>query len=292
MERTTANTRATMRKFAIAGLQVDLGNHDNLQTIAAEVRTTKLRYPWVHMMVLGELSAHGFDMKSAEPVGGPTEQAFCRMARESKVWFVPGSFWQKEGDKIFNASVVIDPQGNVVSRYRKIFPFRPYEEGVTPGDSICVFSVPNVGKFGLSICYDIWFPELSRAMVWMGAEVIINTSVTNTIDRDVELSIARATAATNQCYLVNLNGAGTIGRGRSIVCGPGGEVIHQASATNELYVVELDLDYVVSVRREGWHGLAQALKTFRDNTVDFAPYVKGSASDAFKALGPLVGKSA
>jgi predicted amidohydrolase len=276
-----------MRNFAIAGLQIDLGNHDNLQAIATEISSTKRRYPWVDMMVLGELSAYGFDTKFAEPKAGQAEAAFSRMARENDVWLIPGSLFQREQDKLFNAATVIDPVGNVVSRYRKIFPFRPYEEGITPGDAMCVFAVPQVGQFGLTICYDIWFPELSRSLVWMGAEILINTSVTYTIDRDVELAIARATAATNQCYLFNVNGAGSLGRGRSIVCGPGGEVIHQAGASPEVFVVEIDLDYVARVRKEGWHGLAQALKTFRDNTVKFPPYAADEPSAAFAALGPI-----
>lgn len=276
-----------MRKFSIAGLQIDLGEKDNAAFIAAEIARTKRRFPWVDMMVLGELSVDGFDPGRAQPAGGEAEQAFQRAARENDVWLVPGSMFQKADDKVYNASLVIDPAGRVVSRYRKIFPFRPYEEGITPGDSLCVFDVPGVGGFGLTICYDSWFPELQRSLIWLGAEVLINTSVTYTIDRDVELAIARATAATNQCYLCNVNGAGKLGRGRSIVCGPGGEIIHEAGMSPEVFTVELDLDYVTRVRKTGWHGLAQALKSFRDNAVRFPPYEPGARSRALDALGPI-----
>jgi predicted amidohydrolase len=276
-----------MRNFSIAGLQSDLANQDNLQRMAAEIRSTKRRYPWIDMMVFGELSAYGFDTQRAEPKDGAAERIFCKLARDNDIWLVPGSWFQSEGDKTYNASAVIDPSGKVVSRYRKIFPFLPYEAGVTPGDSFCVFDIPGVGKFGLSICYDIWFPELARSLVWLGAEVLINTSVTYTIDRDVELALARATAAVNQCYVFNVNGAGSLGRGRSIVTGPGGEVIHQAEANAEVFVVEVDLDSVERVRKTGWHGLAQALKSFRDNTVPFPVYQPGAKSAAFAALGPM-----
>jgi len=276
-----------MRKFAIAGLQIELADRDNVARITSEIARTKRRYPWVNMMVLGELSACGFDPALAQPPGGAAEQAFRRAASESAVWLIPGSLFQKTDSKTSNTSLVIDPSGNVVARYRKIFPFRPYEEGVTPGDSLCAFTIPGVGGFGLTICYDIWFPELQRSLVWLGAEVLINVSVTYTIDRNVELAIARATAATNQSYVFNVNGAGTLGRGRSIVCGPGGEVIHEASAAAEVFVAELDLDYVTQVRKTGWHGLAQALKSFRDNTVLFPPYQPGARSPTLDALGPI-----
>jgi len=276
-----------MRHFAIAGLQVDLGDHDNVEFIGSEIASTKRRFPWVNMMVLGELSAYGFDAKLAESDGGRAEREFCKFARENQVWLVPGSLFVKEKGRTFNSATVIDPAGNVVSRYRKIFPFRPYEEGIAPGESICVFDVSGVGRFGLSICYDIWFPELARSQVWLGAEVLINASVTYTIDRDVELAIARATAATQQCYVVNVNGAGTLGRGRSIVCGPGGEIIHQAGSSAEVFTVNLDLDYVARVRKFGWQGLAQALKTFRDNKVAFPPYRQSAMSESLAALGPI-----
>jgi predicted amidohydrolase len=281
-----------MRYLTIAGLQIDLGDRDNLNVIGREIAATKRRFPWVNMMVLGELSAYGFDTQRAEPAGGPAEQAFCRLAREHSIWLVPGSMFQKEAEKVYNAAVVIDPAGNVVTSYRKMFPFRPYEEGITPGDSFCVFSVPGVGCLGLTICYDIWFPELSRSLVWLGAEVLINVSVTFAIDREVELSIARATAAMHQCYMVNVNGAGVLGRGRSIVCGPGGEVLHQAGESAEVFVVELDLDYVSRVRKAGWNGLAQALKSFRDSTVSFPPYAAGNRSAVLDALGPIAMRQA
>ncbi len=95
---------------------------------------------------------------------------------------------------VYNTTSVIDPQGEVVRRFRKLFPFRPYERDVAGGSEFCVFDVPAVGRFGVSICYDMWFPETTRTLVAMGAEVILHPTMTDTIDRDVELSIARASA--------------------------------------------------------------------------------------------------
>ena len=71
-----------------------------------------------------------------------------------------------------------------------------------------VFDVPSVGRFGVSNCYDMWFPETTRTLAAMGAEVILHPSMTNTIDRDVELAIARTNAAINQCYFFDINVAG------------------------------------------------------------------------------------
>ncbi len=276
-----------LRRIGIAGLQLDLDQGSNLDRIAAEVRAAKARLPWINMVVLSELAVYGPSTQFAEPEDGPAQRAFRDLARETNVWLIPGSLFTRTGAHIFNTTPVIAPSGDVIERYHKMFPFAPYEQGVTGGNTFCTFDVPGAGRFGLSICYDIWFGETTRTLVWQGAEILINPSLTNTIDRDVELSIARAAAATNQCYVFNVNGAGRQGLGRSIVCGPGGEVLHQAGSGREIMAFELDLDVVTQVRERGWHGLGQPLKSFRDNEVAFPPYAKGARSPALDGLGPL-----
>jgi predicted amidohydrolase len=276
-----------MRSFAVAGLQLDLSADDNLARMAAEIAAVKGRMPWLDMIVLPELCAYGPKTMHAEAIGGPAETAFCRMARDNRIWLMPGSIFQHDAGKIFNVAPVIDPSGAIVSRYRKLFPFRPYEEGVASGDSFCVVPLAGVGRIGVSICYDLWFPEITRSLVWMGAEVLICPSLTNTIDRDVELAMARAGAAGNQCYVVNVNAGAPMGMGRSIVCGPGGEVIHQAGSGYEVFAFELDFDYVARVRRQGWQGLGQPLKSFRDSAIEFPAYQQGAESAALNALGVL-----
>jgi|SRR5665213_121950 len=276
-----------LRRLGIAGLQLDLDKSANLDRIAAEVRAAKARLPWLDMVVLSELAVYGPSTQYAEPEDGPAERAFRALARETQVWLIPGSLFTHASGAIFNTTPVIAPSGDVIARYHKMFPFTPYEQGVTGGNAFCTFDVAGAGRFGLSICYDIWFGETTRTLVWQGAEILINPSLTNTIDREVELSIARAAAATNQCYVFNVNGAGKQGLGRSIVCGPGGEVLHQAGSGREIMAFELDLDVVSQVRERGWHGLGQPLKSFRDSEVAFPPYAKGARSPALDALGPL-----
>ncbi|WP_138380335.1 carbon-nitrogen hydrolase family protein [Luteithermobacter gelatinilyticus] len=281
-------TQKTSRHFSIAGLQLELQGDNNLDLIERELGALKRRLPWVDMVVLGELSLFGAAPKNAITADDAVWARLCDMARQNGVWFVPGSLFEKQQDRIYNLAPVISPTGEVVARYRKIFPFFPYEEGVTPGADFVVFDVPEVGRFGISICYDMWFPETTRTLVSMGAEVIIHPTMTNTIDRDVELSIARANAATNQCYFVDINVAGDYGVGRSIVCGPGGEVLHQAGSGREIIIVDIDLEQVDRVRKRGWHGLGQVLKSFRDNKVAFPPYVEGGAdTEALRKLGRL-----
>lgn len=277
-----------MTNFAIAGLQLDLPRGDNLARIAEEVSLVRRRFRWIDMVVLGELSCFGPATAHAQPLPGPAEDAFAVMARDNGVWLVNGSLFERDGDTVYNTTSVFAPDGTVVVRHRKIYPFYPYEEGVTGGIEPTVFDVPAVGRFGLAICYDIWFPEMVRTLVWRGAEVIINPVMTNTIDRDVELSIVRAAAATNQAYVVSVNVAGDLGYGRSCVAGPGGEMIHEAGAGREIVAVDLDLAYVRHCRERGWHGLGQPLKSFRDGPQAFEAYDRGpAASPALHRLGRL-----
>ena len=76
---------------------------------------------------------------------------------------------------------------------------------VREGTDFVVFDIPKCGRVGVSNCYDMWFPETTRTLAAMGAEVILHPSMTNTIDRDVELAIARASAAINQVCQRRLN---------------------------------------------------------------------------------------
>lgn len=276
-----------MTTFAIAGLQLDAINGDNVDAMLAEIDAAARRFPWLDMVVLGELNACGSDTSTAEPLPGPTENRFCEAARQNRIWLIPGSLHEADKGRVYNTTPVISPDGEVVARYRKQFPWLPYEDSVTPGDQFTVFEVEGVGRFGISICYDMWFPETIRTMAWMGADVILHPSLTSTIDREAEIAMIRAHAAMNQVYFFDVNVAGPLGVGQSCIAGPGGEVIYQAGRGREIIPLKLDLGYLRDVQVQGWQNLGQPLKSFRDSKVKFPPYSQGYDSEALRALGPL-----
>ena len=87
-----------------------------------------------------------------------------------------------------------------------MFPWQPHED-CAPGDRFVTFDIPDVGRLGLAICYDGNFPEAFRQLAWMGAEVVLQPTLTTTSDRPAELVLARANAIANQLYVVNVNAA-------------------------------------------------------------------------------------
>ena len=276
-----------MTTFGIAGLQLAGEPGSNTDLVVEEIDKVVARFPWVEMVVVPELTACGADRELAEPMPGPTETKFRAVARSHGIWLIPGSFFETDGDDLYNTIPVIDPDGKVIARYRKMFPWEPYETAVTPGSDFVVFDVPGVARFGLSNCYDMWFPETVRALAWMGAEIILHPSLTNTIDRNAEIAMIRAHGAQNQVYFFDVNLAGPLGVGQSCIAGPGGEVVHQAGRDREIMPLKLDIGYLRDIRERGWHNLGQPLKSFRDSAAAFPQYAEGYASDALKALGPL-----
>jgi len=277
-----------MTPFAIAGIQMYLGVNNNVDHLRQRLDVLMHLYPWVEMVVFSELAAHGPAPHSAQPTGGEIEGDFCEMARKHGIWLVPGSFFESRNGRIYNMTPVIDPSGEIVTRYRKMFPFAPYEPATTPGDEVCVFDVPGIGRFGIAICYDMWFPELLRQMTSMGAEVILNPVMANFMDRPADLAIVQAQAAMFQSWVVSVNGLGVGGNGQSMVVDPAGRVLHQAGNAEAFMPLEIDLDVVRRQRERGLLGLGQPLKSFRDCTVDFPIYDRVHGDRTYlDSLGPL-----
>jgi len=278
-----------MKPFGIAGMQLSLSKTEsNLDKMHHKLGELMARFPWVQMVVFSELAAFGPHPKFAQALPGPAESTFQAWAKEFNIWLIPGSIFEAADGNIYNTTPIINPQGEVIDRYRKQFPFQPHESGIAKGNRFVVFDVPEVGRFGVSICYDMWFPETTRSMVALGAEVIIHPTFTDTLDRQAELSIARATAAMNQCFVFDVNGLGDCGNGQSCVIAPSGLALHQSGTIEDIFPLELNLEQVRHEREHGIiGGLGQVLKSFRDRAVDFDVYDKTKAQPYLDSLGKL-----
>ncbi|MFD2205958.1 carbon-nitrogen hydrolase family protein [Kiloniella antarctica] len=278
-----------MTPFSIAGIQMFVSaTHENISAMKLRTEVALARFPWVNMIMFSELAPFGPLIDNHPETITNQIEIFQELAVKHGIWIIPGSMFERRESGVFNTSVVINPEGVIIGRYDKMFPFMPYEQGVTGGTEFLVFDVPSVGRFGFSICYDIWFPETTRTLAAMGAEVLLHPVLTGTTDRDVELAIARATAAQFQCYVFDINGIGAGGIGRSCVVGPGGNMLYEARGSEEIIPIEIDMDLVRHQRSLGQNGLGQVLKSFRDKNVDFSVYDKTKFDHAYhESLGPL-----
>ena len=260
------------RTIGIAGIQmnVQLGD-DNSELMLKKLRAVDALFPWVDIIFFSELCMSGVHMNQALPMPIPALDKFSDWAKQKNKWVIPGSFYEKENDKIYNTAVVISPDGDIAAKYRKIFPWEPLETTL-PGEDFCVFDIPGKGRFGLCICYDQWFPEMARTLAWMGAEAVFCPTATATPDRAQEMVMAQANAIANQMYWFSLNGVGAGGIGQSIFVDPEGRIL-QRSGEGERFMTEIiDLDLVSRAREFGTLGQCQVLKSFAKYNGKFPVY--------------------
>jgi len=292
------------RIVGVVGVQVAPIPYDPARTFAKfdrEVRRLSATFPALDLYVFPELYLSalgsygddhpaGYAQRVAEVIPGPLTDRVGALAREVRRWIVAGSVYERNGDDIHNTAIVVSPSGQLVATYRKLFPWMPYETTV-PGDSFTTFDIPEVGRFGLAICYDGWVPEIPRTLAWMGAEVILQPTATRTVDREQELVLARANAIANQVFIVNPNNGAMFGAGRSIIVDPEGRVLVQGGSEEEFLTQVIDLDLVTATRELGTAGLNQLWKQLRDSPPPLqGPYTDGFAAGPVMAgLGPLGG---
>ena len=259
-----------MRLLSIAGVQTSpvFGDPEaTLNRMAERVARVRAVVPRVQLVIFPELHLPGLQpllephgerpAELAVDVPGPLTERLGEIARENGVWLVPGSVYERgEGDRVHNTCLVLSPEGELAASYRKVFPWQPHESSA-PGDRFTTFDIPEVGRLGLSICYDGSFPETCRQLAWMGAEVVLQPTLTTTSDRNQELVMARANAIFNQLYVVSLNAGSPAALGRSLIVDPEGLVRLEAGGGEELLTDVLDLDAVTRVREHGTAGVSR-----------------------------------
>jgi predicted amidohydrolase len=202
----------------------------------------------------------------AEPLDGPAIQWAREAARELSVDLVAGSIAERvEGqDKLANTSVHVGPDGGIRAVYRKIHMFDVEVEGTVyresdserPGEEIVTSRTEDGVELGLSICYDVRFPELYRILALRGARILaLPAAFTLPTTRDHWETLVRARAIENQAYVVAANQIGPHppdhrSGGRSLIVDPWGLVLAQAP-DGECYIcADLDLERQQDIRRQ------------------------------------------
>ena len=214
-----------------------------------------------------------FDL--AEPIPGPSTTFYCELAKKLGVVIVASLFEKRAPGLYHNTAVVIESNGEIVGKYRKMhIPDDPayYEKFYfTPGDMGFHPIQTSVGKLGVLVCWDQWYPEAARLMAMQGAEVLIYPTAIGYADNDTPeeqqrqrmawQTVMRGHAVANGLPVIAVNRVGfepdpsgqTAGIqfwGTSFVAGPQGEIIYEASTDDEeSIVVEMDMDRSEQVRR-------------------------------------------
>lgn len=189
----------------------------------------------------------------AEPIDGDWVRAMSTAGAGRVVH--AGSFLERDGDRLFNTSVVFGPDGSVRGTYRKIhlFGFEGGEASVlSAGDARSVVPTP-LGPAGLATCYDLRFPELFRGYVDSGAQTMLVPSGWPTARIARWRLLAAARAAENQMWFLGANAtgssAGTPLGGRSLIADPWGNVVAEADVGPTVLFADLDPEYPGAVRR-------------------------------------------
>jgi N-carbamoylputrescine amidase len=204
----------------------------------------------------------------AESIPGPSTQALSKLARELEVVIIAPLFEKRTEGIYHNTAVVIDADGSIAGRYRKMhIPDDPcfYEKFYfTPGDTGFQSFSTRYGRVGVLICWDQWFPEAARLTALSGAQFIFYPTAIGYQDRDTpELSkqaaawetVQKAHAISNGVFVAAVNRVGKEDAltfwGRSFVCDPFGEVIAQAGENKpENLIVKCDLSKVEQTRQD------------------------------------------
>ncbi len=245
---------------------LELFEEELLALLADFPRTRLVVYPECHLF-----KAEGTPeererrlLRSAQRMDGPLMRRLASVAQKAGIWLLPGTICEEDGKGgIHNTAPLFSPAGVLAATYRKCFPWRPYEP-YTPGQSFTVVDIPGIGRLGLAICYDIWFPEVCRQLAWLGAEVIVNQVMTSTCDREKELVLVRANAIFNQVFVVSVNAGAPDGTGRSLIVDPEGNVRTQLPGEAPAIMTDtLNLEEVDRVRTFGTCALNRMWSQFK-----------------------------
>jgi predicted amidohydrolase len=187
--------------------------------------------------------------EASEPIPGPTTESIRRLAAQRNVFVVFGMVERgisHLGPIMFNVSVMVGPNG-FLALHRKLHLPGGEKLYFMPGDTISVFDTP-LGRFSLLVCYDFWFPEISRVAALKGAQVIIDSANWPSFDTETWYALGPGVAASNVLWFVQVNRAGGEpywpGFGGSQIIGPSGRVITRGGATEGIAYGEIDVSDV------------------------------------------------
>ena len=211
------------------------------------------------MACLPEMFVSGFDYTLIRRQSSFLEKevlpALSGAARKKGLWLVGGSIPEREGALLYNTAVLINPKGEIAGCYRKIhlFPLMGEDEFFTPGTDLPVFETP-LGIIGIQLCYDLRFPEVTRALMLRGAVLIFQPAQFPHPRLRHWQILTQARSVENQVFFAAVNRVGEdpLGKffGHSILLDPWGNPVVEAGEAPGAFVGEVDFGLVDKVRNK------------------------------------------
>ena len=192
----------------------------------------------------------------SETIDGEFVSSIAQSAKENRMQIV-GSFYEtsRKKDRVYDTSFIINKSGKVISTYRKIhlydaLGFRESDKMIS-GSKIAKPVKTSVGKMGMMICYDLRFPEMSRALAVAGSEVLVAPSawVQGKMKEEHWIAINKTRAIENGCFVIAPDQVGNIYCGRSIVVDPFGSILLDLKHKQTMGFVEINLEKVKQTRK-------------------------------------------
>jgi predicted amidohydrolase len=245
----------------VAVVQLGINDLESKQERIARVEGIIDDLTGMDLIILPELWNIGFFSfdryhAESETLGGETICRLAVKAAQLNSYIFTGSIVECSNNKYYNTCVMLNRQGKVIDFYRKmhLFGFGSAERKLlSPGEETVVVDT-DFGKIGLSICYDLRFPELFRRLVDQGAEVIINCAAWPYPRVEHWNILNQARAIENQCYFISCGCAGSSNGkafiGRSMIIDPWGTIVSCASERETIIKTEIYPENVKAIREE------------------------------------------
>lgn len=245
----------------IASIQMQI--HDGSKKAESIARAEELidKAGPADLIVLPEIWNIGyfsFDryISESETSEGETITRMKAKAREKNAFILAGSIVENDNDQLYNTSFFIGPTGDILGKYRKIHLFgygSKESQLLKKGENECVIET-ELGKFSLSTCYDLRFPELFRRLIDRGAEIILTVSAWPYPRLEHWLILNRARAIENQAFLISSNCVGKNNSvqfcGHSMIIDPWGIILAGAGDEECIVRAEISLNEVVEARKQ------------------------------------------
>ncbi len=245
----------------VAILQLGVNDEESKSARLARVGTLIDKVSDADLILLPEIWNIGYFSFAryaveSETLEGQTLSFLSAKAKQHKLHIFTGSFVERAGDKLYNTCALLSSTGDICGHYRKIHLFgigSDERKILSAGDKIVVVNT-EFGRVGLSICYDLRFPELFRCMAAQGAEIMLTCAAWPYPRVENWLVLNRARAIENQCYFLSCGcaggGSGKGFIGRSQVVDPWGNIVASAGEKETILMAEIDSAAVGAARAE------------------------------------------